>query len=191
MSFDSDAFAGALWSLSDALDNTAEMTRIPLQALTRALYRDALARRDKWEAGLWKDAYSKKNLGKWIWRNAGKRFDVTNETEILELAREIPARIRRNLIHIAKTIPAPHGGNPRALDMLRGWEARRRVRALREKGLSKKEAYKKVGEQMKVSAHTVRRECEPLERERSRQPKDNGLAFGSLEPRKMGRSTLI
>jgi hypothetical protein len=181
--FDFDAFAGALWSLWEALDRTAERIGIPLQALTPVLYRNATGRRDKWEAALWKNAHSKKMLGEWIWREAGQDFDGNNETEIMKLSREIPARMRRNLIQIAKSIPAPRGGNPRALDMLNSWRARRQVQALREKGLSRGKAYKRVADQMRVSAHTVRRECEPSERERSKQPKDKDVAFASLEPR--------
>jgi hypothetical protein len=178
MGFDFDAFAGAVWTLSEVFDKTAEKAGIPRQALTRALYRYATARMDKWEAELWKNAHSQKELANWIRREAGRDFDGTKESEMLKLARGIPGRIRKNLIEIAKSLATPRGGNPRKLDFAQSWEVRRRVQALREKGLPKEKAYDKVARQLKgISAHTVRRECEPKERQRSRQPKDSGIAF--------------
>ena len=176
MAFDFDAFAGALRTLSGVLDKTAERTGMPREVLTRALRRHATARRDKWGAKLWKCAHSDKELSKWIYRRA-RNFNINDESEILELADEIPTRIRKNLIEIAKSIPASHGGKPPALDLIRRWQAQRQVKELHDKGLSKDKAYEEVAKQMHVSAHTVRRTCDKRERERSRQA-NRRMAFG-------------
>lgn len=176
MGFDFDGFAGALWSLSEALNKTAERTGMPREVLSHALCRNATARRDKWEAGLWKYAHSDKELSKWIYRRA-RNFNINDESEILDLADEIPARIRRNLIEIAKSIPAPHGGKPPALGFIERWKARKQVKELHDKGLSRDKAYEEVAKRMHVSAHTVRRTCDERERERSRQANRN-IAFG-------------
>ena len=171
MGFDFDAFAGALRTLSGVLDKTAERIGMPREVLTRALCRHATARRDKWEATLWKCAYSDKELSKWIYRRA-RNFNINDESEVLKLADEIPTRIRRNLIEIAKSIPASHGGKPPALDLIRRWQAQRQVKELHDKGLSKDKAYEKVAKRMGVGAHTVRRVCDERERKHSRKPHD-------------------
>lgn len=168
MSFDFDAFAGAFLTLSEAIDRTAGVVGISQPALISALRQQAIARGDKWEASLWRSARSKAELGKWIYKQA-RNFDIENEGEVLQLAREIPARIRRNLIEIAKRIPASRGGKPPALDPIRRWRVRTEVRELHENGVPKDKAYKKVAKQMSVSAHTVRRICDRRERERTRQ----------------------
>ena len=167
MAFDFDAFAGALLRLSRALDKTADMTGIPRGPLTRALHRHAIVKKKKWEARLWKSAASQKELGDWIWRER-KKFDAKDDIEIFNLSDEIPARIRRNLIEIAKSIPGPHGGKPPALNFIERWQAQRRVRELHDKGLAIDKAYEKVAKRMGVSKHTVRRCCDERERDRSR-----------------------
>ena len=168
MSFDFDAFAGALWTLSEAIDRTAATVGISQPALICALGQQAIARGDKWEASLWASARSQTELGKWIYKQA-RNFNIENEGEILQLAKEIPARIRRNLIEIAKRIPASRGGKPPALDSIQRWRVRTDVRKLHESGVPKDKAYAKVAKQMGVSVHTVRRICDPRERERARQ----------------------
>jgi hypothetical protein len=178
MAFDFDLFAGAVRSLSRALDQIAEVTGIPRGALTGALHRHAVICKNKWEARLWKSAHSEKELGKWIWRER-KKFDADDETDVLNLADKIPTLVRRNLIEIAKTIPAPHGGKPPKLDLFQRWHARAQFKKLRRKGLSKANAYKTVAKRMSVrmrtnvSAHTVRRACD--KRERGRAPKATEL----------------
>ena len=167
MAFDFDAFAVALLRLSRALDKTADTTGIPRVALTRALHRHAIVKKKKWEARLWKSAASEKELGDWIWRER-RKFDGKDETEILNLSDEIPALIRRNLIEIAKSIPAPHGGNPPALNFIERWQAQNQVRELHDKGLAKDKAYEEVARRMGVSKHSVRRYCDKRERDRSR-----------------------
>jgi hypothetical protein len=167
MTFDFDAFAGALHTLSRALDKAAETTGIPRGALTNALHHRAVVRRNKSDATFWKSAHSDTEIGKWIWRER-RKFDGKDETEILELSREIPARIRRDLIEIAKSIPAARGGKRPALDLTGKWQVQKEVRELHAKGLSKDRAYETVAKRMGVSAHTVRRYCDKRERERSR-----------------------
>ncbi len=125
---------------------------------------------------MWKCAHSDKELSKWIYRRA-RNFNINDESEILELADEIPTRIRKNLIEIAKSIPASHGGKPPALDLIRRWQAQRQVKELHDKGLPKDKAYEEVAKRMHVSAHTVRRTCDKRERERSRQA-NRKMAFG-------------
>ena len=176
MGFDIDAFTGALWTLSKAFDKAAETTGIPREALALALYRHATNRKDKEGARLWKSAQSNDGLNKWIYRQA-RNFDTFNEGEMLKLAKEIPARIRRNLIEIAKLIPAPQGGKAPALDIFERWEVRKQVKALHEKGLSNDKAYQRVAKRMHVSAHTVRRACDKRERERIRLA-SRTIAFG-------------
>jgi|SRR6267154_1045297 len=168
MGFDFEAFAGALVTLSKAFDKTAERTGIPREALTAALSRYAANRGKKEDAQLWKSARSSDELGKWIYRQA-RTFNCINEEEILQLADEIPGRIRRNLMEVVKSIPAAHGGKRPALDFIKRWQARAQVKELHDNGLSRDNAYQKVAKRMHVSAHTVRRTCDKKERERSRQ----------------------
>ncbi len=173
MAFDFDLFSGAVGSLSRALDQIAEVTGIPRVALAGALYRHAVICKNKWEAKLWKSADSDKELGKWIWREQ-KKFDENDETDVLNLAHEIPTRIRRNLIDIAKTIPAPRGGKPTKLDLFQRWDAQGQFKRLCREGISKEKAYQTVAKRMtvrmrtNVSAHTVRRACDKRERKRLR-----------------------
>jgi hypothetical protein len=173
MAFDFDLFAGAVRSLSQAVDQIAEVTGIPRGALTSALHRHAILCKNKWETRLWKSAHSENELGKWIWRER-RRFDAADETDVLKLSDEIPTRIRKNLIDIAKSIPAPRGGKPPKLDLFQRWEAQSQVKELRDKGMSKEKAYEEVAKRMsvsthmKVSTHTVRRACDKRERERAR-----------------------
>jgi len=168
MGFDFDGFAGALRTLSKAFDETAERTGIPREVLTRALCRHATNRKDKKDAKLWKSAQSNDDLGNWIYKQA-RKFNSSNEGEILQLAEEIPGRIRRKLIEIAKSIPGSHGGKQPALDFGESWQAQTKVRALQNKRLPKDKAYRQVAAEMGVSAHTVRRICDKRERQRSRQ----------------------
>jgi len=168
MRFDFDSFAGALWTLSEAIDRTAGIVGISRPALISALGRQAKARGDKWEASLWTSARSKKELGKWVYKQK-RKFDIEKEGEILQLAKEIPARIRRNLIEIAKRIPASRGGKRPALDSIQRWRVRAEVSKLHESGVPRDKAYAKVAKQAGVGAHTVRRICDARERERTRQ----------------------
>jgi hypothetical protein len=168
MDFDFDAFAGALRTLSKAFDETADRTGIPREALTLALCRHATNQRDKEATRLWKSAQSDDELGKWIYKQAMK-FNTANEGEILQLADEIPGRIRRNLIEIAKSIPASQGGKQPKLDFVQRWQARKQVKELNDKGIPKDKAYQQVAKRMGASAHTVRRICDERERQRSRQ----------------------
>lgn len=168
MSFDFDSFAGALWTLSEAIDKTAGVVGISRLALISALRQQAIAKGDKWEASLWLAARSKTELGKWVYKQA-RNFNIENEVEILQLAKEIPVRIRRNLIEIAKRIPASRGGKPPALDSIQRWRVRTEVRKLHESGVPKDKAYNRVAKRMSVSAHTVRRICDKRERERTKQ----------------------
>ncbi|MGB8542743.1 MAG: hypothetical protein WCD49_14010 [Candidatus Acidiferrales bacterium] len=169
MRVDFDAYAGAVMSIERALRETVKKTGFQLEPLTQALFASAIRRRDKREAGLWKNASSQTDLGKWIYNQAGRKFDDSDETKMLKFAKEIPFRVRRGLIEISEQLPGPPGGKPRALDNIDGWMANREVRLLRAKGLSKEKAYAKIAKKMKVSSHTIRRECEPKERERSRE----------------------
>ena len=168
MRFDFDSFAGALWTLWEVIDRTAATVGISRSALIAALGQQAIARGDNWEASLWASARSRTELGKWVYKQK-RKFDIENEGEILQLAKEIPARIRRNLIEIAKRIPASRGGKPAALDSIQMWRVRTKVRKLHESGVPKDRAYNKVAKQMSVSPHTVRRICDERERERTRQ----------------------
>lgn len=172
MAFDFDLFAGAVWSLSRAVNQIAEVTGIPRGALTGALHRHAVICKNKWEARLWKSAHSENELGKWIWRER-RRFDAADETEVLNLSDKIPALVRRNLIEIAKSIPAPLGGKPAKLDLFQRWDAQGQFKKLRREGLSKEKAYEVVAKRMSVrmhisvSTHTVRRACDKREGERA------------------------
>jgi hypothetical protein len=173
MAFDFDLFAGAVVRLSRALDQIAEVTGIPRAALTGALHRYAVICRNKWEVRLWKSAHSEKELGNWIWMER-KKFDADDETEVLNLSDKIPALVRRNLIEIAKSIPAPLGGKPAKLDLFQRWDAQGQFKKLRREGLSKEKAYETVAKRMSVrmhisvSTHTVRRACDKREGERAR-----------------------
>jgi hypothetical protein len=185
VAFDFEAYSGALWSVKGALADTARKLGLSGEVLRGILCRGATLRNDKWEASFWRHAYTKGGLGNWIQKEAGKNFDADDEEEMLRLAREIPARIRRNLVAVSLVIPAPKGGNPRKLDLFKVFWARREVRLLLEKRLSKANAYKKVADRMGVGVHTIRRECEPKERERSLRPKPNnneGVVFVGLDP---------
>lgn len=113
-------------------------------------------------------ARSKTELGKWVYKQS-RKFNFENEGEILQLAKEIPGRIRRNLIEIAKRIPASRGGKAPALDSFQGWRVRIEVRKLHLSGVPKDKAYSEVAKQMGISSHTVRRIYDPRERERTRQ----------------------
>ena len=166
MDFDFEAFAGALWGLSQALDKSAEMIGLPRAVLARLLRRHATVNNKTWDAKLWESAASDKKLAEWIWRER-KKFDARDESEVLRLAREIPGRIRRNLIEIAKSIPASRGGNPPALNLIERWQVRKQVRDLHGKGQARDKAYEIVAKRMAVSKHTVRRYCDERERSRS------------------------
>lgn len=168
MSFDFDAYSGVLTRLIKELNNTATKTGIPLAALCEALQRCASRRGDKREAIFWKNASSDEKLGTWMYLQSGRAFDSEDEVEYLAFAKDIPFRVRRGLIEVVKQLPSPRGGKPRALDTFTGWEVRHLVRLRRDNGESKERAYKFVARQMKVSPHTIRRECEPEERLRSR-----------------------
>ena len=168
MSFDFGSFAGALWTLSESIDKTAEVVGISRLALFNALGQQAMARGDKWEASLWAAAHSKAKLGKWVYKEA-RKFNIEGEGKIIKLAKEIPARIRRNLIEIAKRIPASRGGKPPALDSIQRWRVRAEVRKLHESGVPKDKAFSEVAKRVNVGAHTVRRICDKRERERARQ----------------------
>jgi hypothetical protein len=167
MSFEFDSFAGALWTLWEAIDRTADTVGIAKPALLDALGREALVRGDKWEANLWSSAHSKIELGKWIYKSA-RKFDIGNEAEVLQLAKEVPTRVRRSLIEIAKRIPPSHGGKAPALGLIETWRVRSEVRKLHESGVPKDKAYSQVAKRTGVSAHTVRRIYDPRERKRSR-----------------------
>lgn len=190
MAFNFDSFAGAVWTLSEAIDETAILVGIPREALTRALSHHAKIRQDRWEERLWRAASSKESLGEWIYKRA-RNFNMDDESEILQIAKTIPYRIRKNLIEIAKSIPASPGGKRPALDPMESWRVRSEVRKLREKGMSKEKAYEVVAKGTnrsghKVSAHTVRRICDPKERERSRHAsrqagKQTNAAFMELD----------
>lgn len=168
MRVDFDAYAGAVMSIERALHETVKKTGFQLEPLSQALRASAIRRGDKREAGLWKNANSQRDLGKWIYNQAGRKFDGADEGKMIKFANEIPIRVRRGLIEIAKQLPAPPGGRARALDLIDGFMARYDVRLLRKKGMSKEKAYAKIAKTMKVSSHTIRRECEPTERERSK-----------------------
>lgn len=178
MGFDIEAFAGAVWSLSETIDEAARKTGIEREPLSLALHRYAIASKNKREAEMWRHARSKRKLSKWIYEQSRPDFDSTNEKEILKLAKEIPLLVRRGLIEIAKNLPRPRGGKHRSLDTFERFEAKRLVRNLREKNkpLSKEKAYAKVARLLKVSPHTIRRECDPKERERSRKPKGEDMS---------------
>ena len=169
MRFDFDAYSGAVISIKRALNEIVKKTGFQLEPLSQALLASAIRRGDKREAGLWKNANSQRELGKWIYNQAGRKFDGADEGKIIKFAKELPICVRRGLIEIAKQLPAPPGGKARALDLIDGFIARHDVRSLRERGLSKEKAYAKVAKRMKVSSHTIRRECEPRERERSKE----------------------
>ena len=47
MAFNFDSFAGAVWTLSEAIDETAILVGIPREALTRALSHHAKIRQDR------------------------------------------------------------------------------------------------------------------------------------------------
>ena len=193
MGFDFSAFAGAVCTLSEAIDKTAALVGIPRDTLARVLQRRAKVRKDRWEESLWRSARSKKELSEWIYRRA-RDFEIDDESEILKIARTIPHRIRRSLIEIAKTIPASRGGKSLKLDPIECWRIRSAVTELHKKGMPKEKAFEAVAKRKtrsghKVSAHTVRRICDPRERERSRQSsrearKETGAAFIELDPRK-------
>jgi hypothetical protein len=168
MSFNFDAFAGALRTLSETINKAANLTGIPREALTMALRRQAAARDDRWEEHLWKFARSDTDLSQWIYRQA-KPFDTDAESEILKLAEGIPFRIRRNLMEIARRIPASPGGKRPALNLIQIWRVRSEVKKLHRDGRPKDQAYKEVAKRMRVSAHTIRRICDERERQRSRE----------------------
>jgi hypothetical protein len=98
------------------------------------------------------------------------------------------------LIEIAETIPPSRGGKRLKLDPIECWRVRSAVKELHEKGMPREKAFEAVAKcvtrsGLKVSAHTVRRICDPRERERSRQSsrearKETGAAFIELDPRK-------
>jgi hypothetical protein len=190
MGFDFDSFAGAFRTLSEAVDKTAMLVGIPRETLTRALHRRAKTRKDRWEERLWKAARTEKELSEWIYKRA-RDFNIGDESEILELSKTIAYRIRRNLIEIAKTIPASRGGKRPILDSMEKWRVRSEVRKLQEKGIPKENAYARVAKSMtesgrRVSTHTVRRTCDERERERSRQASrkprnETGLALIDLD----------
>jgi hypothetical protein len=166
MSFDSDAYQGALWSLSAALKEAAKKTGFSIEALSGALLKSAAARRDMLEVGLWKNACSEKSLGKWLYEKSKHRFGRSDEVECLKLTKEIPYRVRTGLIEVARRLPRPPGGKRPALQFLDAWEARRLVRSLLDRGMTKERAYAKVALKFNVSVHTVRREWDPKERKR-------------------------
>jgi DNA invertase Pin-like site-specific DNA recombinase len=108
-------------------------------------------------------------LSDWVWKQKKPKFDGGDEEEFLELSERIPAKIREGLIEIAKSLPGRRGGKDRAFNMREAWHVRSRVSKVREEGLSKKYAYRKIALELKCSEHTIRRTCEPKERKRSRQ----------------------
>jgi hypothetical protein len=161
----------------------------------RLLYRRAKIQKDQWEERLWKAARTKKELSEWIYKRA-RDFNIDDESEILELSKTIPYRVRTNLIEIAKTIPASRGGKRPALNTMESWRVRSEVSKLQQKGMSKENAYKEVAKRWsesghKLSAHTVRRTYDERERERSRRvskqasskaTEKTGTAFAEVDP---------
>jgi hypothetical protein len=163
MVFDENAFAGAQWTLEHALEGAAKTTGIEREQLCLALYRHSKTLGNKRDAELWKYARNKQTLYKWIYKQAGGGFDSSNEQEMILLANRIPKLIRGNLIGIAKTLEVSRGGKPRAFELFDLWQVRHRVAKLRrqKQPLSKEKAYARVAKMMEVSAHTIRRACEP------------------------------
>jgi hypothetical protein len=165
--FEFDAFAGGIYSLGKKLDETGKRIGMPRPALTGALHKHYRDTRRTWEADFWANAHSDRELSNWIWKDKKPNFDSADEEEFVELSDRIPTMVREGLIEIAKGLPGRHGGKARAFNMKEAWEVRSRVLRERGKGLSKKEAYRKVAGKMKRSEHTIRRTCEPQERKRS------------------------
>jgi hypothetical protein len=174
MIFDFEAYQGALSSLSEALKEVAKKTGFSIEALSGALLKRATARQDMLEAGLWRNACNIKSLGAWLYNKKKRRFGPSDEIECLKLAKEIPYRVRVGLVEVTKQLPRPPGGKRRALQFLDAWEARRFVRSLLDKGVTKEKAYANAAKKFGVSAHTIRREYEP--EERKRRSRDLGLS---------------
>ena len=168
-SFTFDAFAGAIYSLGKELDEAGKKVGIPRPALAGAFHKHYRGTRRNWEADFWANAHSDRQLSNWIWKQKRARFESADEEEFVELSKRIPTLVREGMIEIAKCLPGRRGGKARAFNMKVAGEVRSRVLKERKKGLSKKEAYRKVAAEMKRSEHTIRRTCEPQERKRSRQ----------------------
>jgi hypothetical protein len=171
VSLDMDAFGGAVFSLSSAISSASETTGIPREQLCAALYRQAKREKNKRESEMWRNAATDKELGAWIYRDAGRKFGSHNEGEILQFASTIPKLTRNGLIKIAKNLRV-QGGKRRKLQRWEVLQAKFFVARLKEKNspLSKEKIYAKVAKRFKVSLNTIRRECEPKERERTRRP---------------------
>jgi hypothetical protein len=177
VSFDFEAYQGALWSLSEALHEVEKKTGFSVEALSGAFLKRAIARRDMHEVGLWKNACSEHSLGKWLFNRSKRKFDRSDEVECLKLAREIPYRVRAGLIDVSKQLPRPPGGKRRALQFLDAWEARTLVRTLLDEGITRGKAYAKAAKKFRVSVHTIRRECEPQERQRRSKVLGEGIDY--------------
>jgi hypothetical protein len=170
--FEFEAFAGAVHSLGKVLDETANKVGIPRPTLADAFHKYYRGKKKKWEVDFWANAHSDEQLNKWIWKQKKPTFDWADEEEFYELSKRIPTQIRESLIEIAKCLPGRRGGKVRAFNMMEAWSVRSHVSKELGKGLSRKDAYKKVATKEKVSEHTVRRTCEPQERQRSKRPPD-------------------
>jgi hypothetical protein len=165
-----DVFAGALRSLSAAIAAVCEVTGINREQLCAALCQQAASEKNERESKMWKHGRTDKELGEWIFRDAGRKFGPRDEGEILQLASTIPKLARTGLIRIAKKLKIS-GGKRRTLQP---WEvplAKLLVAKLREKNkpLSMEKAYDKVAKRFGVHLNTIRRECDPKARQRTKQ----------------------
>jgi len=167
--FEFEAFSGAVHNLGKVLDETAKKVGIPRPALADAFHKYYRGKKKKWEVEFWANANSDERLNKWIWKQKKPTFDWADEEEFFEFSKRIPTQIREGLIEIAKCLPGRRGGKTRAFNIMEAWTVRSRVSKEREKGLSKKSAYRKIAQEVKRSEHTIRRTCEPKERKRSKQ----------------------
>jgi hypothetical protein len=170
--FEFEAFAGAIYNLGKVLDETASKVGIPRPALADAFHKYYRGKKKRWEVDFWANAHSDQQLNEWIWKQKKPTFDWADEEEFFALSKRMPTQIREGLIEIAKCLPGRRGGKTRAFNMMEAWRVRSLVLKEREKGISKKSAYRKVAKEVKRSEHTIRRTCEPKERKRSRQRPD-------------------
>lgn len=150
----------------------AAVLKIKRETLIEILHEYSGSRKLNWQAKMWKSASTCDAMYEWAFLYAYKNGD--GEMQLIKLKEELSGLIRKALIEMANTLPAPTGGKPPLFDWLEEWDVRRRVRAEIGRGLSRKEAYARVSgwyaskRKKRASAHTIRRVCEPEERERSR-----------------------
>lgn len=167
-----DGSMAAADALAREIERIAGLLKLKQETLTDVLYRHSVSRNLKWQADMWKSASPHKAIYEWAFWHAYKNGD--GEAQLIDLKERLPALVQKAFTQMAKTLPAPKGGKPTTFDWLEEWQVRARVRAEIERGRSKREAYARVShwytskKRKCVSAHTIRRICEPEERKRTR-----------------------